>query len=239
MTLGLRRNSRGGPGMRKPMRPAAYIRIVSRPGVQPPARQREAIIAVARDRGWPEPVVYADDGRATADGYGPALAKLSAAVGAGRHDMVIMPGPGVISRSPAHLMAFLFRCNHHGVAVEFISPAPADAFLMRPPHAPDHPRQPPDPPASGPPVPDWPRAAQLPPAGRRRPLCRRRCRNRRSPCRRSPCRRSPCRRRPGKCRPLATAGRRGTRASRRLAVPRRAGARSRARRAVRPGPPTC
>jgi hypothetical protein len=123
-----------------PMRPAAYIRIVSRPGAPSPARQREAIIEVARERGWPEPVVYADDGRATADGYGPALAMLSAAVGAGRHDMVIMSGPGVISRSPAHLMAFLFRCNHHGVAVEFVSPATAaDAFLMRPPAAPQRP----------------------------------------------------------------------------------------------------
>jgi Resolvase, N terminal domain len=126
--------------MRMPIRPAAYIRIVSRPGAQPPARQREAIIEVARDRGWPEPVVYADDGRATADGYGPALAMLSAAIGAGRHDMVIMPGPGVISRSPAHLMAFLFRCTHHGVAVEFLSPATgADAFLMRPRPAPSRP----------------------------------------------------------------------------------------------------
>jgi Resolvase, N terminal domain len=143
------------------MRPAAYIRIVSRPGAQPPARQREAIIAVARDRGWPEPVVYADDGRATANGYGPALAKLSAAVGAGRHDMVIMPGPGVISRSPAHLMAFLFRCNHHGVAVEFLSPAAAaDAFLMRPPPAPQRPPRPPYLPSAAPP----PSAAGLPSA---------------------------------------------------------------------------
>ncbi len=164
MTLGLRRNPGGDLAMRMPMRPAAYIRIVSRPGAQPPARQREAIIEVARERGWPEPVVYADDGRPTADGYGPALAMLSAAVGAGRHDVVIMPGPGVISRSPAHLMAFLFRCNHHGVAVEFVSPATAaDAFLMRPPTAPERPPLlglPSS--ADSPPIRSWPPAAQLP-----------------------------------------------------------------------------
>ena len=149
------------------MRPAAYIRIVSRPGAQPPARQREAIIEVARERDWPEPVVYADDGRPTADGYGPALAMLSAAVGAGRHDVVIMPGPGVISRSPAHLMAFLFRCNHHGVAVEFVSPATAaDSFLMRPPAAPERPPLLPGLPSSAdsPPIRSWPPAAQLPPS---------------------------------------------------------------------------
>lgn len=146
--------------MRMPMRPAAYIRIVSRPGAQSPARQREAIIAVARERGWPEPVVYADDGRAAADGYGPALAMLSAAVGSGRHDMVIMPGPGVISRSPAHLMAFLYRCNHHGVAVEFVSPVTAaDAFLMRPSRAPERPPPLSDLLSSGPAPPFRPRRA--------------------------------------------------------------------------------
>ncbi len=146
------------------MRPAAYIRIVSRPGERPSDRQREAIIEVARDRGWPEPVVYADDGQATADGYGPALSTLSAAIGAGRHDMVIMPGPSVISRSPAHLMAFLFRCNHHGVAVEFVSPAAAgDAFLMRPPTALRRPPLPPyaRPAVAAPPATILPSAASL------------------------------------------------------------------------------
>jgi hypothetical protein len=29
------------------------------------------------------------------------------------------------------MMAFLFRCSHHGVAVEFVSPSGEHAFLMR------------------------------------------------------------------------------------------------------------
>ncbi len=67
----------------------------------------------------------------SADGYGPALDRLSAAIEAGRHDAVIMPDSGVVSRSPARLMAFLFRCSHHGVAVEFVSPAGTHAFAFR------------------------------------------------------------------------------------------------------------
>ena len=114
-----------------PMRPAAYIRLALRPGALAPARQRDAIAEVARQRGWPEPAVYADDGPVLADGYGPALDRLIAAIEAGRHDAVIMPDSGVISRSPARLMAFLFRCSHHGVAVEFVSPAGTHAFAFR------------------------------------------------------------------------------------------------------------
>lgn len=121
--------------MSVPIRPAAYIRIDSRPGAPPAGRQREAIIEVARRRGWPEPAVYADEGSALADGYGPGLAMLSAAVCAGRHDAVIMSGPGVISRNQARLMAFLFRCTDNGVAVEFVGPSTASDFLMQPPPA--------------------------------------------------------------------------------------------------------
>jgi hypothetical protein len=112
-----------------PKRAAAYIRLASGPGALSPARQRKAIVEAARQRGWPKPAVYADSGPVPAEGYSPALAKLSAAIGAGRHDAVIMPGPGVISRSPADLMVFLFRCSHHRVAVEFVSPAGEHAFL--------------------------------------------------------------------------------------------------------------
>ena len=119
--------------MTVPLRPAAYIRIASGHGALPPPQQRSAISEVARQRGWPEPAIYADQGPVPADGYGPALSMLSAAIGAGRHDALIMPGPGVVSRSPGHLMAFLFRCTHHGVAVEFLSPQGSHAFLMRPP----------------------------------------------------------------------------------------------------------
>jgi len=117
--------------MTVPVRPAAYIRIASHPGAPAPAQQHSAIVELARQRGWPEPAVYADEGPVVAQGYGPGLARLSAAIGAGRHDAVLLPGVGSISSSPAQLMAFLCRCNERGVAVEFLSPAGAHACLAR------------------------------------------------------------------------------------------------------------
>jgi hypothetical protein len=115
-----------------PTRPAAYLRLASGPGAPAPARQRDAIVEAARERDWPDPVIYADEGPVPAEGHGPALASLSAAIGAGRHDAVIMPGAGVISGSSADMMAFLVRCTHHGVAVEFLGPLGTPAFPMRP-----------------------------------------------------------------------------------------------------------
>jgi Resolvase, N terminal domain len=115
-----------------PMRPAAYIRLASGPGALTPARQRDAIVAAARGRGWPDPVVYADEGPVPAEGLGPALASLSAAIGTGRHDAVIVPGAAVISRSSADIMAFLFRCTRHGVAVEFLGPLGTHAVPVHP-----------------------------------------------------------------------------------------------------------
>jgi hypothetical protein len=115
-----------------PMRPAAYIRLASGPGAPAPARQRDAIVEAARQRGWPDPAVYADEGPVPAQGHGPALASLSAAISAGRHDAVIVPGAGAISRSSADMMAFLFRCTSHGVAVEFLGPQAAHALPVHP-----------------------------------------------------------------------------------------------------------
>jgi len=115
-----------------PMRPAAYLRLASGPGAPGRARQRDAIIEAARERGWPDPVIYADEGPVPADGPGPALASLSAAIGAGRHDAVIVSGAGVLRRSSADMMAFLFHCTRHGVAVEFLGPPGTPAFPMRP-----------------------------------------------------------------------------------------------------------
>jgi hypothetical protein len=155
-----------------PKRPAAYVRLASGPGAPTPGRQRDAIVAAARERGWPDPVVYADEGPVPAEGLGPALASLSAAISAGRHDAVIVPGAGVMSRNSAEMMAFLFRCTRHGVAVEFLGPQsthavpvrPAAARCLPPPTAPDdrRPRQFPLPPAAG-----GPRSFPLPPAAQR------------------------------------------------------------------------
>jgi len=115
-----------------PMRPAAYLRLASGPGAPGRARQRDAIIEAARERGWPDPVIYADEGPVPADGPGPALASLSAAIGAGRHDAVIVSGAGVLRRSSADMMAFLFHCTRHGVAVELVGPLGTHALAVHP-----------------------------------------------------------------------------------------------------------
>jgi hypothetical protein len=148
-------------GLTAPTRPAAYLRVASGPGALTPARQRNAIIEAARQRGWPEPTIYADEGPVPAEGHGPELASLSAAIAAGRHDAVIVPGAGVISRSSADVMAFLFHCARHGVAVEFLGPQGTHAFPM---HSAPGARYLPPSPA---PADRRPRELQLPSAARR------------------------------------------------------------------------
>ena len=50
----------------------------------------------ARQRGWPAPVIYADGDPAPADGYSPALERLTAAIVSGRHNAVLMTAPGTL-----------------------------------------------------------------------------------------------------------------------------------------------
>jgi hypothetical protein len=45
---------------------------------------------------------------------------LSAAIGAGRHDAVLMTSPCAIGGLHACLMSFLLSCTHHGVTVEVV-----------------------------------------------------------------------------------------------------------------------
>jgi hypothetical protein len=47
---------------------------------------------------------------ASTTGPRPALAMLSATIGAGRHDAVLMTSPCAISGLRAHLMSLLFSC---------------------------------------------------------------------------------------------------------------------------------
>jgi hypothetical protein len=106
-------------------RPAAYIRSAFGDGADL-ARHHAAVAEGARQRGWPPPVVYAED-PGLAEGYGPALARLEAAVEAGRHDALLITDPGAVTGPAAHLMRLLFRCTRHGVVVGFLLPPPADA----------------------------------------------------------------------------------------------------------------
>jgi hypothetical protein len=66
-------------------RPAAYIGGPA--GSDDGAlAERQAMAQAARQRGWPAPAIYADDGPPQVGGSGPALGRLEAAVIAGRHD---------------------------------------------------------------------------------------------------------------------------------------------------------
>ncbi len=107
--------------MAQPRHPAAYLR--AGPGADPGAlaRQHQVVAEAARQRAWPAPVVYSDDDPGLADRYGPALAKLEAAIVAGRHDALLLAGPGMASGSmPALLMRLLFDCTKNGVTVEIL-----------------------------------------------------------------------------------------------------------------------
>ncbi len=79
--------------MADPRHPAAYIRAAPGSGGDALARQHEAVAEAARQRGWPAPVVYAEgDDLGQAEGYGSALARLEAAIGAGRMTHCSLPG---------------------------------------------------------------------------------------------------------------------------------------------------
>jgi Resolvase, N terminal domain len=112
-------------------RPAAYIRSAFGDDADL-ARHHEAVAEGARQRGWPPPVVYAED-PSLAEGYGPALARLEAAIEAGRHDALLITDPGAATGTATHLMRLLFRCTRHGVVVGFLlPPAPGGSDPMGP-----------------------------------------------------------------------------------------------------------
>lgn len=99
--------------MTVPRRPAAYLP----PAAAAPLRlASEQVMAEAARRGWPVPVVYADDPGPTGE-PGPALGRLEAAITAGRHDALLIPAPGSLGDPAAPLMRVLARCARHGVAV--------------------------------------------------------------------------------------------------------------------------
>ncbi|HTP15366.1 MAG TPA: recombinase family protein [Streptosporangiaceae bacterium] len=104
-------------------RPAAYIGgpSCSDDGV---LADRQAMAQAARQRGWPAPAIYADDGPGQAGRPGPALGRLEAAVIAGRHDGLLVAVPGTLG-NPAPLMRLLSHCTRHGVTVSFVPPLAA------------------------------------------------------------------------------------------------------------------
>ncbi|HTT51937.1 MAG TPA: hypothetical protein VMH35_11105 [Streptosporangiaceae bacterium] len=119
--------------MAQPKPPAAYLRAArgSAPGTL--TRLHAAVAEAAHWRGWPAPMVYADNNVPhLADGYGPALARLEAAISAGRHDRLLLAGPATVSGNPARLMRLLSACTKQGVAVEIIGPPAETAGAGQP-----------------------------------------------------------------------------------------------------------
>jgi hypothetical protein len=102
-------------------RPAAYIRAArqDRDGLD---RQREAVAEGSRQRGWPSPAIYAEDDADLAVRRAPELARLAAAIEAGRHDALLITEPGAVFGTAAHLMDLLTRCSRNGVTVGFLLP---------------------------------------------------------------------------------------------------------------------
>src|SRR5262249_51175768 len=94
------------------VRPAGYIRAPRGGGDL--GRQREAIADGARQRGWPTPTVYLDSAADLAGGRAPALARLEAAIEAGRHDALLITDPGAVTGIARHLMGLLQRCTRNG-----------------------------------------------------------------------------------------------------------------------------
>ena len=113
--------------MARRARPAAYIRA-RRGGERGLARQRQAVADGSRQRGWPPPVIYAEDDADLAGGHAPELTRLAAAIEAGRHDALLITDPGAVFGTAPHLMDLLARCTRNGVTVGFLlPPAPRPA----------------------------------------------------------------------------------------------------------------
>ena len=122
--------------MKNPERPAACLR--AGPEASPPAltRQRQAIAESARRRGSPAPAICACERTGPAAAGAPALAMLSAAIGGGRHDAVLMISPCAIGGLHPCLMSLLLSCARHGVAAgaaltPLAMPSPPGAFRDR------------------------------------------------------------------------------------------------------------
>jgi hypothetical protein len=94
--------------MSTPRCPAAYLRTPSPSG-------RLAMVTAARQRGWPEPDLYAD-----VPGVGtPGLAELTTAIAAARHDGLLLPM--TLADEPA-MLRLLAICTKQGVTVSFFAP---------------------------------------------------------------------------------------------------------------------
>jgi Resolvase, N terminal domain len=103
-------------------RPAAYIGAC--PGDSTGLhRQQLAISEGARQRGWRDPVIYAEDSSPGCPGERSALERLEAAIVAGRHDALLITDPAAALGTARHLLGLLHRCTRAGVTVGFLVPS--------------------------------------------------------------------------------------------------------------------
>jgi hypothetical protein len=97
-------------------RPAAYIRDVHATSGDDSdlTAQRDMVIRLVPDLGWPVPTVYAEAGPP-----GHQLAALEEAIAAGRHDAVYATHPMMIGDNLARIEAFDRLCHRHGVRLRY------------------------------------------------------------------------------------------------------------------------
>jgi hypothetical protein len=67
-------------------------------------------------------VIYAEDDTDLAGRYAPELARLAAAIEAGRHDALLVTGSADMFGTAGHLTGLLSRCSHNGITVTFLLP---------------------------------------------------------------------------------------------------------------------
>jgi hypothetical protein len=104
------------------MRPAAYLRVTRGDAVRL-AWQERAAGAGARERGWPDPVLYTDCVAEVGQAAGPVLGQLREAVLEGRHGGLLVACPFVVMGPGSEFMGLLFACTRLGVEVGFLLPA--------------------------------------------------------------------------------------------------------------------
>lgn len=115
-----------------PERPAAYVRVIAARNVGDPhvREQSRAVLAAARQRGWPRPSVYTDIGLPGWDRNGSALGRLAGYLASGRHDAVIVADLSRISRDPADVLAFTVHCARCGVPIEAVDEGSIDELRI-------------------------------------------------------------------------------------------------------------
>jgi DNA invertase Pin-like site-specific DNA recombinase len=111
-----------------PERPAAYVRVVGARNARDPhvRDQLQAVLAAARQRGWPQPAVYTEIGLPGWHRPGSVLGRLAGYLASGRHDAIIVRDLSRISRDPADVLAFTVHCGRSNVTLEAVEEGRVD-----------------------------------------------------------------------------------------------------------------